>query len=123
MNQIQRCSPVFAVANPPRLADYYADKLGFTIVGDAMQEYAIVSRGGFEIHFHLAEHKSADALETDEYRGGAYFLVDDPDSIYEELIGRGTNIQYAPEDRPYGMRDFSVRDLEGNSICFGKMLT
>ena len=75
MPAVHRCSPVFAVADPPRMAKYYADVLGFAIVGGAAAEYAIVARGGFEIHFHLAGHTAAANVDPDAYRGGAYFVV------------------------------------------------
>ena len=63
-----------------------------------------------------------DDVERGHYRGGAYFVVEDPDALYQELDGRGAQINYAPEDRPYGMRDFSVADPEGFSLCFGRPL-
>jgi len=117
MNEIRSCAPVFAAADPAALAAYYVAVLGFTAVGEAGPEYAVVALGGHEIHFHLAQ---VPAMEAEGYRGGAYFVVEDPDVLHAALAARGARVHYAPEDRPYGMRDFSVLDPEGHSLCFGR---
>ena len=122
MSRIHRCSPVFAVLDPPKLADYYVKTFGFDVVGDPIPEYAIVSREGYEIHFHLAAGQPSGNQGDEDYRGGAYFVVEDPDALHEELSGRGATVHCPLEDRPYGMRDFSVRDPEGYLLCFGKAL-
>jgi hypothetical protein len=35
------------------------------------------------------------------------------------LKSRGARILYEPKDYPYGMRDFDIKDLDGNQLCFG----
>jgi len=42
------------------------------------------------------------------------------DALYEELRSRGAITLEEPAERPYGMRDFNVNDLDGNELCFGE---
>jgi uncharacterized glyoxalase superfamily protein PhnB len=122
MPHIQRCSPVFPVVDPAKLVDHYVRILGFRLIEDALPDYARVTRDDFEIHFHRVPRPDAGEPEEYGYRGGAYLVVDDPDALFAELDARGAKIHYAPEDRPYGMRDFSVADPEGFSLCFGRLI-
>ena len=48
-----------------------------------------------------------------------YVFVEDADAAYVELRDCGARISKPPEDYAYGMRDFDVTDLDGNSIVFG----
>ena len=123
MSHIRQCSPVLPVSDPLSMADHYVRIFGFELVGTPTGEYARVAREGHEVHFHQVPGPPPGDDVRGEYRGGAYFLVDDPDALYEELDARGAKVNYAPEDRPYGMRDFSVVDLEGFSLCFGRLLS
>ncbi len=120
MNGITRCAPVFAVASPPDIARYYAATLGFSVQGAPLQEYAIVVRDGYEIHFIDRHSEASGAARGD--KGGAYFTVGDPDSIFDELRTAGAIIHYPPTDQLYGMRDFAVLDPEGYWLCFGKKI-
>lgn len=123
MTKVDRCSPVFACADPLGQCRYYVEKLGFETVGEPCAEYGMVAFQDHEVHFHggvPAREPKADG--TFEYRGGAYFMVDDPDVHHETVKALGARILYAPQDRPYGLRDFSVVDPEGYSVCFGKPL-
>ncbi len=52
--------------------------------------------------------------------GACYFYVRNADTLYAELKTRGANIQGEPESHPWGLRDFYVLDLEGNSLGFGQ---
>jgi hypothetical protein len=42
----------------------------------------------------------------------------DPRS-YEELGSHGARVLDEPKDYPFGMRDFSIKDLDGNQLSFG----
>ena len=52
-------------------------------------------------------------------QGAVNVFVTDVDALYQELKSRGAKTLKAPQDYPYGMRDFDVEDLDGNSLCFG----
>ena len=111
---------MFPVVDLARQVDHYVRILGFRLIEDEFPDYARVVRDDFEVHFRRVARTDEGEPEVHGYRGGAYFEVEDPDGLFEELDGRGAKIHYAPEDRPYGMRDFSVADPEGFSLCFGR---
>ena len=46
--------------------------------------------------------------------------VRDVNAYYEELNERGTRAEIAPTTQPYGIREFSILDLNGVSIVFGQ---
>lgn len=50
-------APQFVVHDVVKTAEYYRDKLGFTILGYFVDPsvYAIVARNGMEIHFGIAD--------------------------------------------------------------------
>ena len=50
---------------------------------------------------------------------GIYVRVDDVDAHYARAKAAGAEIVIEPKDKPYGSRDYSVRDLEGRLWSFG----
>src|SRR6185436_1755138 len=51
-----------------------------------------------------------------------YFMIGDADELYEFQRSNGVECLSAPEDRPYGMRDYRVRDRDGYELGFGHRL-
>jgi hypothetical protein len=49
-----------------------------------------------------------------------YFVVGDVDSLYDYHVANGVTISEPPGDREYGLRDYSIRDLNGYEIGFGQ---
>ena len=47
--------------------------------------------------------------------GGLFFTVDDIQSTYEELKGRGVEFSQEPTQQPYGI-DAGIRDVSGNHM-------
>ncbi len=48
-----------------------------------------------------------------------YFVVGNADELYEFHRTNGVPIVEAPGDRPWELRDYSVRDLDGYALTFG----
>jgi len=51
-----------------------------------------------------------------------YFVVSDADELHEFHRANGVEIVAPPGDRPYGLRDFTVRDLYGYTLNFGQYI-
>lgn len=49
----------------------------------------------------------------------AYVVVDDPDALHDRVVAAGGRITRPVTAQPYGGRDFSCLDLEGNTWHFG----
>jgi uncharacterized glyoxalase superfamily protein PhnB len=48
-----------------------------------------------------------------------YVVVDDPDAHHARAVAAGARIVRDLVDQPYGSREYSARDLEGNLWSFG----
>jgi uncharacterized glyoxalase superfamily protein PhnB len=104
-------APVLHVPDIHAAIGYYRDTLGFTSdFGD--DDYAIVWRDNSAIHF----------VRSDRSPSGVHLFqwVRDVDACYNEVRERGAEIIAEPGNRPYGVRDFSVRDPNGVAIVFGQ---
>jgi catechol 2,3-dioxygenase-like lactoylglutathione lyase family enzyme len=51
-----------------------------------------------------------------------YFVVGNADDLYEFHRANGVEIVEAPGDRPWELRDYTVRDLDGYALTFGHRL-
>jgi catechol 2,3-dioxygenase-like lactoylglutathione lyase family enzyme len=104
-------APVLQVLDVAATVSYYKNVLGFVSdFGD--ENYAVVWRDNSAIHFMKGNGAP---------RGVHLFQwVRDVDSFYSEISKRGAEIYVEPGDRPYGVRDFSVRDPNGVSVIFGQ---
>jgi catechol 2,3-dioxygenase-like lactoylglutathione lyase family enzyme len=51
-----------------------------------------------------------------------YFVVGNADELYEFQRANGVEIVEEPGNRPYGLRDYRVRDLHGYELGFGQHL-
>jgi hypothetical protein len=56
---------------------------------------------------------------SDAGSGEAYVELRGVDAYYEELRARNVELGEL-HDRPYGMRDFALIDLDGNRLVFGE---
>jgi uncharacterized glyoxalase superfamily protein PhnB len=52
-------------------------------------------------------------------RGGVYIVIDDPDAHCARARAAGAEITRELHDEPYGSREYSAKDREGNSWHFG----
>ena len=51
-----------------------------------------------------------------------YFVVGNADELYEFHRANGVDVVEVPQDRPYQLRDYTVRDLSGYYLNFGHRL-
>ncbi len=113
-----RCMPVLQVADVERSEGFYCEKLGFRshgAWGDG-PDFAIVQRG--RVTIALDRSYDDGPIPTNQY-WAAYVYVDDADALCEQLRGNGVEIVRGPEDMPYGLRDFDIRDPDGHILAFG----
>jgi len=85
-------------------------------------EYAILRRGAVELHFFT--HKE---LVPAESSAGCYIRVLDVESIYRsisssQLPRTGIPRMDTLEDKPWGLREFSVVDPDGNLLRIGQII-
>ena len=107
---------VFVVRDVLRSVEHYRDVLGFRTEFTYGEPtfYAGVERDDVTIHLQAASES-----KRQPGQGALNVFVTDVDALYAELKARGARTLNEPKDYAYGMRDFDVHDLDGNSLCFG----
>ena len=107
------CTPILVVEDVEASVAYYRDALGFTVdfTFGAPPTYAGVYRGRVLLHL-----QAASVAERPTGASAVYVYVEDADRTHAELRERGARIDGEPQDYPYGLRDFNVRDLDGNRL-------
>jgi catechol 2,3-dioxygenase-like lactoylglutathione lyase family enzyme len=108
--------PSLSVPDVIAAADFYTKKLGFRLGftwGDP-PTMAGVNLGQVQMFLQQG---------TPGPQGCAvYFVVDDADALYEFQRASGAEVVAPLDDRPWGFRDYAVRDLNGYRLTFGHRL-
>ena len=109
--QFVQGAPVLHVRDVGSTVAFYRDVLGFTCdFGD--DTYSVVWRDNSAIHF----------VKDEQGPSGVHLFqwIKDVDAYHRELVSRGVEIASAPANQPYGIREMSVRDVNGVGIVFGQ---
>ena len=122
MNPNDLAIPTLPCRSMSATVEFYK-RLGFE--GGAHEfnsEYAILRRGAVELHFFT--HKE---LVPAESSAGCYIRVLDVESIYRsisssQLPRTGIPRMDTLEDKPWGLREFSVVDPDGNLLRIGQII-
>ena len=110
-NSIGQPVPELPVADVERAQKHYRDALGFDIGWlYPGREMGAVSRGPVAIFFRERRPPFEPVLH--------WVFADDIDASYEELKSSGANIVDPLERKPWGLRQFTVKDLDGNLFYF-----
>ncbi len=89
-----------------------------------LSRYALLARDGSLLH--LSAH-AGDGV----FGSVIYVRVDDLDPLFALFVERGLNVDdpnrlpaltMAPVEQSWGMKEFSVRDPDGNRLTFGQSL-
>lgn len=120
-------SPLLAVRNMKETIEFYINTLGFKM-GMAFPdvdnpEYADLSKDGMVLMFIPAKDHG---IGIEEKLGiGVYLYMEidsDIDEYYAELKSKGIKIVADIKDEPYGVRDFSIKDIDGYQLAFNRRL-
>lgn len=96
--------------------DFYTNKLGFWL-GFKWGEpprMAGVNPGHVQIFLERGEPSPKGCY--------LYFVVNDANALHDFHCQNGVEIIQPPDDRDYGLRDYSIRDLHGYVLTFGHRL-
>jgi len=112
--------------------EFYTKVLDFNVLvtpdpdpSSFMSKYALLERGGSSMH--LSAH------EGDGVFGNlVYVRTDAVEALYEQVISQGISSEDSGTypaltiplvEQSWGMKEFSVRDPDGNKITFGQSLS
>lgn len=109
-----RTNPVLTVRDIPTTLGFY-ENLGFTTVLYQDENYLVIAREGFQLHF---SRSAGDA----EQKQKCHLTVDRVDA-FRVSIGPD-NFEHISEIslKPTGLREFSVMDPDGNQLSFGEVV-
>jgi predicted enzyme related to lactoylglutathione lyase len=106
-------APMLLVPDVLSTAAFYREVLGFTTdEGTGTADYSVVWRDNAAVHL---------ARGVDAPTGvRVFFWVKDVDALYREVMARGVAIDVPIATRPYGVRDFAIRDPNGVMLVLGQ---
>lgn len=110
--------PVIPSRDVARSVAFYVDRLGFTFLGqdDAdAPRYAVVERGGAQIHIQWHDPAEWSAVERPSLR----FYVTGLDALHAEYEPHGVFHERTKiRDTPWGTREFAFFDPDRNGLTF-----
>jgi predicted enzyme related to lactoylglutathione lyase len=99
--------PELPVSDVEQAQAYYRDVLGFTIAWlDSSKDIGAVSRGPVAIFFRRRQPPFEPAVH--------WVFAPDVDATHAELRSSGANIVEPIADKPWGLRQFTIEDQDGN---------
>ena len=116
--KFQSVTPILQVENLQRALEFYTTVLGFKI---AWTWGTPANRGSVcrdDVELMLEEKALGEAPRITH----VYMRVNEIDAYYQAICAAGARVKVLLADRPYGMRDARVVDVDGNELGFGTEL-
>jgi len=111
LSSIGQPVPELPVADVERAQQHYRDALGFEIGWlSPDKQIGAVSRRNVVIFFRRRNSPFEPAVH--------WVFAEDLDASYRELTSSGANIVEPLEKKPWGLRQFTVADVDGNRFYF-----
>jgi catechol 2,3-dioxygenase-like lactoylglutathione lyase family enzyme len=120
MSPILQNHYVLAVHDVRKSAGFYVEMLGFRIVAEppgwifVAKDNCVIMLGECPQDMHPSE------LGCHNYF--AYLRVADADEYYNELKAKGAELLSEIADKPWQMREFALRTVDGHRITIGHSL-
>jgi uncharacterized glyoxalase superfamily protein PhnB len=106
----KRVTPQLAVKDLETSLRFYGEVLGAEVVR-LRSDFAAVQLGGSELFLSADAAAAVPAL--------CCVLVEDADALFALYRERGASILEEPRDRPWGMREFTLKDPDGHRFRIG----
>lgn len=110
--------PILTVDDVPRAISWYQEKLGFGLAWTWEDPPGLASLCREQVEVNLGKRGSYGP----EGPSQLYLRVSGVDVFHERVVSAGVPIVTEIADRPYGLRDFGIRDESGNRLDFGEPL-
>jgi catechol 2,3-dioxygenase-like lactoylglutathione lyase family enzyme len=102
--------PQLPVRDVPAAQAWYRDMLGLDINWIWDNDFGSVGRHHVELFLYASD---------DPQRAYVSFFVDDVDAVYEACRASGGEIVSPLEQKPWNVREFSLRDADGHVLRIG----
>lgn len=102
-----------SVSDVARAVEFYTSKLGFQRAFVAGNPPTFAGMNLDQVQIFLERGTPAPSGNA------VYFVVGDADELHAFHRANGVAIVEPPADRPYGLRDYSIKDQDGYRLSFG----
>lgn len=109
---VYKVMPDLPFDDVPAAVRYYRDVLGFSI-NHEQADLGVMDRDDVRVLL-IARTPLHTGI------GSAYFYVRDVDGLFAEFVEKGADVEGEPVSRPWGLREVTVLDVEGNRLMFGQ---
>ena len=127
--KVLRCAPIQIVdAIEPNL-EFWENRLGYKRTaevppGARQLDFVILEKDGLEVMLQTRKSIEADmsgSKSAEHYKGNQTILYIEVDSLDEAARAlKGVPLVMEPIDRPYGMRELTVKDPSGYAVCLAQ---
>ena len=112
MTRLLRIAPELPAASLKTALALYEHKLGFRVATmNPGGEYAIEERDGIAIHLFQDVTRKQSPI-------GIHLFTNELEGMRDDLLERGARLSQEILRKPWGNRDFRVRDEYGNELKF-----
>ena len=112
--QFQALVPMLQCNDIEATKNWYTSVLGFRCVGQAESGWCRLERDVVAIMFMRNDHLGAPTTTATQY-----IYVDDVLGLWNSIKDR-CSAEWGPEQMPYGMLEFAIKDLNGYLLSFGQ---
>ncbi len=115
IKNVSHFAAIFPSNDPERLANWYAENLGFEISfkwGEPVEYIVTNKEHAVSIHFVKSDAEDIQPRQL-------YIFCHDVDLIHSDFKSKGVQTMTEPVDTDYQMRDFDLTDPDGNQLTFG----
>ena len=115
-----RC--VLAVRDLRVSTSYYVEVLGFSKDPINAEGWSFLTRDKFRVMLgECKDEKPASELENHSWF--AYWNIEGIDEFYREIAAKGALVTSQPSNKPWGLREFTLRTPDGHRITCGEVIT
>ena len=115
--QLHSVIPKLPAADLQETKSFYVENLNFRQVGGDYPDYLMLTRDEIELHFFL----DCD-LDVNRNDGMCYIRVSGIEELYGSLKTPGGMYIGKLEPRPWGQKEFSIKDINENLLTFGERI-
>jgi catechol 2,3-dioxygenase-like lactoylglutathione lyase family enzyme len=117
-------APFLLVPDVAAALDYYRDVLAFEVEAYELvpEDNGTATRDGCTIFFNRGPRAAPNSELVPPDLFDVYLWTDDVRALFDEFSGREADLLHAPCERPWGMLEIRVRDLNGYVLGIGQPL-
>ena len=124
---LDRAAPVLVYRDLERAVEFYQDVFGFqpvfiNMTGRTSPVFAILGRDGVEVQLVSVHNRVMNPRKRMvPGTGSCFFRVRDIEGLYSRCDANGADFVYEDfSSGRYGLKTFTIADLEGNEIAFAE---